>query len=480
MRRWLSSLSGRITLVTTAVAVLAVIMTAAIAFPLIRAASVDAARAALAEAAESFAATPLASLSLEERQQRLIGASGTEVALVTPDGTTVGDGEDYVTDTFAQRALAGQSISDTVTVQGRAVLVETRPTKGGGAVILARPLDTVYAGTGQVLVRLGLALAIGLVLAVLIGTGLARWLAKPLIAAAATARRLANTTASGAEPERASATYARLGRSMVTEVADVTASLDRLDRALQSSEGRQREFLLSISHDIRSPLTALRGYGEALADDLIDRADTKAVGATLVAETERLNRFVTDLLELARLEAEDFKVDAQPTSLEELVLAAERAWKARCTQAGVHLGVEPGDRIPPIVTDAQRVRQIVDGLLENAVRATPTEGSIILALRLTGHPAVPGENADEANPPHQDSWVMIEVRDSGPGLTAADRSIAFDRSALSDKYRGSRAVGSGLGLSIGARLASRLGGRLEVHEAPEGGAAFQLWLPVTR
>ncbi|UFS57539.1 sensor histidine kinase [Subtercola endophyticus] len=502
IKRWLASLSGRITVVTTAVAVLAVLVTAAVAVPLIRASAVDQARTTLAQAADSFAATPVASLALAQRQQRLIGPSGTEVVEIAADGTTTGDGAKYISNALASRALSGQPVSDTVTVGATRVLVEARPTKSGGAVLLARSLDTVYAATGQVIWRLAIALLIGLVLAVLIGTALARWLARPLVAAAATARRLANRDSQAPDlrpavarspdlrsPDRQSPDPRSPGlgsagprstvpRSSVTEVADVSDSLERLDQALKSSEARQREFLLSISHDIRSPLTALRGYGEALADGLIQPADVAAVGTTLVAETERLNRFVTDLLELARLEADDFRVDARPTDLGELVRTADAAWRARSAQAGLGLRLE----LPPaspltstlesptasaltspgteahIVTDPQRVRQIIDGLLDNAVRATPSGGSVIIALRVA-----------EA--------VTIEVRDSGPGLSAADRAVAFDRGVLRDRYGDSRPVGSGLGLSIASRLAARLGGRLDVAEAPEGGAAFRLVLP---
>ncbi|WP_435534106.1 histidine kinase dimerization/phospho-acceptor domain-containing protein, partial [Glaesserella parasuis] len=92
-----------------------------------------------------------------------------------------------------------------------------------------------------------------------------------------------------------------------------------LDHALATSEGRQREFLLSISHELRTPLSAIRGYGEALADGVIDPAATADAGRVLVTETDRLDRFVADLLELARLEADDFSIERVDVAAADLV-----------------------------------------------------------------------------------------------------------------------------------------------------------------
>ena len=126
---------------------------------------------------------------------------------------------------------------------------------------------------------------------------LASWLSRPLTNAAAAARRLA-----------AGERGVRMPDSPTSEMADVTDALGALDSALAASESRQREFLLSISHELRTPLTAVRGYAEAMADGLIGPDDVTSVGGTLVAETERLDQFVGDLLEIARLGADDFSI----------------------------------------------------------------------------------------------------------------------------------------------------------------------------
>jgi len=114
-------------------------------------------------------------------------------------------------------------------------------------------------------------------------------------------------------------------------------------------------------------------------------------------------------------------------------------------------------------TDPGRIRQIVDGLLENALRVVPSGAPIVLAVR--------GPNA--ARP----GYGFIEVRDGGPGFTDADLAVVFERGALYERYRGVRKVGSGLGLALAAGLVRRLGGVIEAGHAAEGGARFTVGLP---
>jgi two-component system sensor histidine kinase BaeS len=112
-------------------------------------------------------------------------------------------------------------------------------------------------------------------------------------------------------------------------------------------------------------------------------------------------------------------------------------------------------------TDPSRVRQILDGLLENALRVTPPGAPIILSVGTDPEPA----------------WALLEVRDGGPGLTDADLEVAFERSVLYERYRGVRQVGTGLGLALVEGLTRRLGGMVEAGHAAESGARFTLRLP---
>jgi len=228
------------------------------------------------------------------------------------------------------------------------------------------------------------------------------------------------------------------------EVADLAAALNGLAAALATSEGRQREFLLSVSHELRTPLTAIRGYAEALADGVIDSAEVTGTGRTVLAEAEHLDRLVRDLLALARLEAVDFPLEPVRVDLVRLAAEAERTWAARCAAVSVVFRVEAPDQAVPVHTDPGRIRQVVDGLLENALRVVPPGAPVVLATRWAGtDPAAGG---------------VIEVRDGGPGLTDDDLAVVFERGALHQRYRGVRKVGSGLGLALAAGLVQRLGG----------------------
>jgi two-component system sensor histidine kinase BaeS len=281
-----------------------------------------------------------------------------------------------------------------------------------------------------------------------VGVVLARRLARPLQRAAAAAHRLST-----------GARDVRVEPEGPAEVAEVAEAINGLSSALAVSEGRQRDFLLSVSHELRTPLTAVKGYAEALADDVVPPPAVAATGQVLVAEAGRLERLVSDLLDLARLGAQDFRIDVTDVDVTELMRQAATVWADRCAREDVLFGVEL-PAIPVVLrTDPTRLRQIVDGLAENALRVTPSGRPIVFGLR-------PGPDV-----------VTVQVRDGGPGLTDDDCAVAFDRSALYERYRGVRKVGTGVGLALVAGLARRLGGRAEAGRAPEGGACFSVNLP---
>jgi two-component system OmpR family sensor kinase len=246
--------------------------------------------------------------------------------------------------------------------------------------------------------------------------------------------------------------------SRITEVTDVESALGALDQALLHSEGRQREFLLSISHELRTPLTAIRGYAEALADGVVAPGDVAQVGRTLEAEAERLTAFTNDLLALARLEADDFSLQPSSVDVAAVLATAAEAWRAAATSGGVRVEVAASAGLV-VTTDAARLRQVVDGVIENALRVSPPGSRVTLSGRRQG------------------GSVVVEVADGGPGLTAQDAAQAFERGVLRERYRDARPVGTGLGLSIAARLVERLGGTISAHSASEGGAVFRIAIP---
>jgi len=182
-------------------------------------------------------------------------------------------------------------------------------------------------------------------------------------------------------------------------------------------------------------------------------------GATMLAEADRLDRLIADLLELSRLEAADLPLDIVAVDLVELIRSAGEAWAPRCGPDGPRLLVELPSEPVVVRTDPGRIRQVVDGLCENALRIVPQGAPLVLAVRA-------GDGAG-----------VLEVRDGGPGFTDDDLAVAFQRGALNQRYRGIRKVGSGLGLALAERLVARLGGTIEAGHAAEGGARFTVRVP---
>lgn len=264
-------------------------------------------------------------------------------------------------------------------------------------------------------------------------------------------------------------------------MADVAGALNTLSSSLSRSEGRQRDFLLSVSHDLRTPLTGISGYAESLASGVVPPDETARVGAVVLTEARRLERLVGDLLDLARLGAEQPRVVSRPTDLVALGREVEAVWGKRCAAVGVPFRYVAPVEQASVTTDPARVRQLVDGLLENALRVTPAGRPIVVEIRpVPASPmAVAGGGDGVVAGDGLVAGVVVEVRDGGPGLTDDDIPVAFEPSVLHERYRGLRPVGTGLGLAIVGRLAALLGGSVEAGHAPEGGARFTLWLPVT-
>jgi two-component system sensor histidine kinase BaeS len=344
--------------------------------------------------------------------------------------------------------LSGTSVSTMRVVAEDTWLVEGRPAPGGPVMLVQRREDS-RAFAQQVLARTGVALGVGLAVALIAGVPLARRFSRSLRRTAAAARRLA-----------AGSRQVRAPVDGPAEIGEVASALNALAAALETSEGRQKEFLLSVSHELRTPLTAITGFAESLADGLVTGEKVPSAGATIRAEAGRLTRLVTDLLDLARLGAQDFRIDPTPVDLTALVADAAQVWQVRCDAEGVPFTTQIPRMPVPVHTDPLRVRQILDGLAENALRVTPAGRPIVFALHTEA------------------THALLDVRDGGPGLTPEDCAVAFDRSALYQRYRGIRKVGTGVGLALVAGLTTRLGGHATAGRAPEGGARFTIRLPV--
>ncbi len=446
------SIVTRTVLLTAAIAAIAVFAAGLVSYPLLNSAAESQTRGELVGLADLTATAldrdpgdgregePLPHPLIEALQARQI------TGYITAQGSTL---PPAVSAQMVTAVLGGASVSAEGVGPSGEVLIEGRPLVGGGALFLEQPYTVVGGEASDGLRRIAVALLLGLLIAVPIGVWAARRLTRPLRAA----RDAANQMADGSR----SVTLRPEGP---VEIADIAVSLNRLNAALVVSEGRQREFLLSVSHELRTPLTAVKGYAEALSDNVIAPEDVARTGAIVSAEAARLDRLVRDLLDLARLGAVDFHISPLDVDLVEIGEDAGAVWVDRATPEGVRFVLELPTGPVVVRTDPIRVRQIIDNLAENALRVSPPDSVIVLAVRQEG------------------AWGVVEVRDSGPGLTVDDVGVAFEPGVLHERYRGVRPVGTGLGLALVGKLAQGLNGSAEAGQAIEGGARFTVRLPI--
>jgi len=448
-------LASRLALVTTVVAGIAVLIAALVSWPLLSSAAETSARATLSRTAD-LTEELLQRTAAGEDLRGPGGGSGRLEALLAPQQVTaylVVPGSVVpapLTQADVAAVTSGREVSERRSGLSGASFVEGRPVADGVGVLLVQPSEVARDLSQPALARLALALVLGLTVAALVGWYAARRLARPLVQAA----DAANAMTSGQRD-------VRVDPQGPQEVADLAIALNRLAAGLAESEGRQREFFLTVSHELRTPLTSIKGYSEALADGVVDPAEVPVVAGVVRTEADHLDRLVADLLDLARLGAVDVRIAPVDLDLAALGADAATAWSGRAARVGVRF-VDEVDRTGHSVrTDPVRVRQIVDNLMENALRLTGEGAPVVLRM---GRAEFPGH-------------FEVEVRDGGPGLRAEDLPVAFEPGALHQRYTGIRKVGSGVGLALVARLAERLGGRAEAGMAPEGGAAFRVVLP---
>jgi two-component system OmpR family sensor kinase len=324
-------------------------------------------------------------------------------------------------------------------------------------VLLTHSLGGLGIGlVGGVAWRLLLATALAVAIAALVAWLLAGRLTAPLRRLAGAARQLG-----------AGQLSTRVRVEGDDEVAEVGAAFNEMAADIEHSQGEQRAFLASVSHELKTPLTAVQGYTEALLDGTI--TDPPARHRTLErihGETLRLARLVQDLIDLARLGRGQFAVspvDADVTTVlrEAVAVAAERA-----AAQGVSVEQQVPDTPLLARVDPGRLRQVLDNLLDNATRSSPTGHPVLVAAR-----------------PLAGGWVEVAVVDRGPGIAAEDLPRAFDRGYLWSRYRGTRTVGSGLGLAIVKALCDAMGVTVRAEsgrESGRGGTAFRLALPPAR
>ena len=329
-----------------------------------------------------------------------------------------------------------KSSDGSTTYQGKRQLYSYRTLPHLGLLLL-RPSSSLSSAVRPYLTDLLLAGLAGVAIAAILSFLLARSITLPLRRVVAATRAIASDEShEPLKPEGAS------------ELASLAAAFNEMSRQLDASRDAERAFLLSVSHELKTPLTAIRGYAEGLAEGAFDPEEA---ARTIAIEAQRLERLVRDLLDLARMNRSEFSVRSEPVDLAEVAREAVARHEAAAREFDVELVA--GGSESWVDADGDRVLQIASNLVENALRATPAGGRV----------TVTGDDG------------RLVVADTGPGISPADVPHAFERFYLYDKARRDRRVGSGLGLAIVKQLATAMGGDVSVASGP-GGTSFTVAL----
>jgi signal transduction histidine kinase len=314
-----------------------------------------------------------------------------------------------------------------------------------GWLIVAKPEAELREQWLTLLGRLALALAVGVALAALLFLWLSRRLTEPV-------RVLTRATEQVAAGRYDVEIPDMKGRD---EIALLSERFRGMVAELAEAEKLKRSFLMSVSHELRTPLTAIRGHVEALREGIVtDEEQVRASLDIVAAETDRLERLVGDVLDLAKLQAHRFTVRREEVDLQRVLDQAYGAFAEEARRREIDYSLSGADAAPVIVSDGDRVLQVITNLLSNAFRWTPDGGRIQLRLARTN------------------GLVSVDVVDSGPGVPLSQRTRIFE-AFVSDDVNG-----TGLGLPIAKELAQALGGGIELGANADSGSRFRLVLPV--
>ena len=312
-----------------------------------------------------------------------------------------------------------------------------------GDLIVAKPKTELTQQLVPLLERLALASLGGILVAGLLGWYLSRRITRPVLALSRATDEIARGSYDVDLPEVR-------GSDEIGHLAD---SFRQMATRLSDAERQERNFLMSVSHELRTPLTAIRGHVDALREGVAEDPEARAASLEVIArEGARLERLVGDVLDLAKLEAHRFTVHTEEVDMERLCDQAYNAFGEEARRRSIDYA-KRFEAQPTILSDGDRVLQIISNLLSNAFRWTPDGGRVQLELSASN------------------GRVSVAIDDNGPGVAFEERERIFRPFWSRDDS------GTGLGLAIAHELAAALGGSIALDSRPGQGSRFKLVLP---
>ncbi len=385
----------------------------------------------------------------------LVGSIGghdyVEAALLTPRGELIslGDREQLLIHQIPETADLSHTFRFDAEIAGETVAAIAQPFRieRRGTLVVVIGTDLVLIPWADVLARFAWAIALGVLLAAVLAGALARRLSRRVGPLQQASREIADGDFGTRVEETGS-----------DEITEVARAFNEMAAQLEAVRTREREFLVAVSHDLRTPLTTIAGYAEAIQEGRVNEDDLDRVAGVLGTESGRLRRLVEDLMMLSRIESREFTLRPEPVDLAAHLKGVLESFRERADSAKVVLeeAIEP---VATVEVDPDRVAQVVGNLLENALRYTPEAGRVVLGLN------------------EIEQGVRISVADTGPGIDQVDLPHIFERLYVTARYRPIRPEGSGLGLSIVRELVDAMGGSTDVESASGEGTRITVVLP---
>ena len=382
--------------------------------------------------------------------------SGNRLLLLGPDHVVVYDSQNM--SLVGREVLVGGGAPTRTSLEGSPYLIATqqispaRDPLHATYVVLAQPESSVAsAAAGELASRLLEAGGAALVVALLLSLLISRSVTGPLTQLAAAAEDIA------------AGNYSR--RVNITgpdEIGMLGSAFNRMAEAVERGRKVQRDFLANVSHELKTPLTSLIGFSQALIDgSLLTEAERTRAATIVHEESERVLRMAQELLDLARVESGSISMHITSVDLGGQLEQEVEMVRRRAGARGLSLSVGVPDDIPPVAADPERLHQILDNLLDNSVKYAPEGSNITAVARLSGG--------------------AVETVISNPsGRFRPDPDRMFDRFYRADPSRSSAAGGVGLGLSISRELAAAMKGRLWADFDDAGNVRLHLLLPASR
>jgi two-component system OmpR family sensor kinase len=256
-----------------------------------------------------------------------------------------------------------------------------------------------------------------------------------------------------------------------SEVRRLAQDFNHMAHQVRASRDAQRDFVANVSHELKTPLTSIQGYSQAILDGTADDPEIVQRSAGIIHdESERMGRLVTELLDLARIESGQVEMRHEPVNLQALLANIVERFQLRAADAGIELESQVAD-LPPLAGDGDRLAQVFTNLLDNALKHTPQGGKVMVTAKLLTPSGV--RRLKKAWP----QAVEVAVSDSGQGIPAEDLSRVFERFYQVEKSR--RHTGSvGLGLAITREIIEAHGGSIRAESIVGLGTRFTVMLPV--